>query len=139
MNLHANSRTCPHTRRLLCLRVVEEGWKVRDAAEAAGCSSRTAAQWLARSRAGDRLLCDRSSRPRLSPSRLPQQRVRAIAALRRLRITAAEIAEVLAIPLSTVSLWLLEKPAAEVRLFRRLSTGTGRDARRPTRQIHPHQ
>ena len=106
MNLHANSRTCPHTRRLLCLRVVEEGWKVRDAAEAAGCSSRTAAKWLARYRAGDRLLCDRSSRPRLSPSRLPQQRVRAIAALRRLRMTAAEIAEVLAIPFSTVSLWL---------------------------------
>jgi transposase InsO family protein len=106
MNLHADSRTCPHTGRLLCLRVVEEGWKVRDAAEAAGCSSRTAAKWLARYRAGDRLLCDRSSRPRLSPSRLPEQRVRAIAALRRLRMTAAEIAEVLAIPLSTVSLWL---------------------------------
>src|SRR5436305_15345174 len=36
----------------------------------------------------------------------PEPRVRAIEQLRRLRMTAAEIAEVLAIPLSTVSLWL---------------------------------
>jgi Integrase core domain/Homeodomain-like domain len=45
-------------------------------------------------------------RPGRSPSRLPQQRVRAIEALRRLRMTASEIAEVLGIALSTVSLWL---------------------------------
>jgi DNA-binding transcriptional ArsR family regulator len=51
-------------------------------------------------------LLDRSSRPRSSPTRLPQQRVQAIEALRRLRMTAAEIAEVLQLPLSTVSLWL---------------------------------
>jgi transposase InsO family protein len=38
--------------------------------------------------------------------RLPQQRVQAIDALRRLRMTAAEIAEALDMPLSTVSLWL---------------------------------
>jgi len=37
---------------------------------------------------------------------LPQQRVQAIEALRRMRMTAAEIAEVLDLPLSTVSLWL---------------------------------
>ena len=57
-------------------------------------------------RAGDRQLLDRSSRPQRSPSRLPQQRVDAIEALRRLRMTAAEIAEVLELPHSTVSLWL---------------------------------
>ena len=106
MNLHANSRTCPHGRLLLCRRVVEEGWQVGEAAAAAGCSVRTAAKWLARYRAGDLVLRDRSSRPRRSPRRLPQRRVHAIMALRRLRLTAAEIAEVLALPLSTVSLWL---------------------------------
>jgi transposase InsO family protein len=106
MNLHANSRTCPHTRLLLCRRVLEQGWKVEEAAEAAGCSARTAWKWIGRYRAGDRKLLDRSSRPQRSPSRLPQPRVRAIEALRRLRMTAAEIAEVLAIPLSTVSVWL---------------------------------
>jgi transposase InsO family protein len=106
MNLHANSRTCPSGRLLICRRVLEEGWTIQHAADAAGCSSRTAAKWLARYRAGDGVLCDRSSRPLRSPARLSQQRVRAIEALRRLRMTASEIAEVLGIPLSTVSLWL---------------------------------
>jgi transposase InsO family protein len=106
MKLHANHRTCPSNRRLICRRVLEEGWTLRQAAEAAGCSVRTVAKWLRRFRDGDRELLDRSSRPRRSPARLPQERVRAIEALRRLRMTAAEIAEVLALPLSTVSLWL---------------------------------
>lgn len=106
MKLHANHRTCPSSRRLICSRVLEEGWTLQQAAEAAGCSVRTAAKWLARYRAGDRLLLDRSSRPRRSPRRLPQQRVVAIERLRRVRMTAAEIAEVLELPLSTVSLWL---------------------------------
>ena len=66
----------------------------------------TASKWLSRYRDGDRALLDRSSRPKRSPARLPEQRVRAIEALRRLRLTAAEIAEVLSIPLSTVSSWL---------------------------------
>jgi transposase InsO family protein len=47
-----------------------------------------------------------SSRPLRSPRRLPHQRVVAIERLRRVRMTAAEIAEVLELPLSTVSLWL---------------------------------
>lgn len=63
MNLHANSRTCPHTRLLLCRRVLERGWSVRAAAEAAGCSERTAFKWIGRYRGGDRELGDRSSRP----------------------------------------------------------------------------
>ena len=106
MRLHGNHRTCPSSRRLICERVLAEGWTVRRAAEAAGCSERTAAKWLARFRAGDRLLLDRSSRPRRSPTRLPADRVAAIERLRRLWMTAAEIAEVLTLPLSTVSLWL---------------------------------
>ena len=106
MKLHANHRTCPSSRRLICRRVLEEGWTLQRAAEAAGCSVRTAAKWLGGYRAGDRELLDRSSRPCRSPFRLSAQRVQAIERLRRLRMTAAEIAEVLGIPLSTVSLWL---------------------------------
>jgi transposase InsO family protein len=106
MKLHANHRTCPSSRRLICGRVLAEGWTLQQAAEAAGCSVRTAAKWVARYRNGDRELIDRSSRPRRSPTRLPQARVEAIERLRRLRLTAAEIAEVLGLPLSTVSLWL---------------------------------
>jgi transposase InsO family protein len=106
MRLHANHRTCPSSRLLICRRVLEDGWTLRRAAEAAGCSVRTAAKWVGRFRAGDRELLDRSSRPRRSPARLSRQRVEAIEALRRLRMTAAEIAEVLRLPRSTVSLWL---------------------------------
>jgi transposase InsO family protein/transposase len=106
MKLHANHRTCPSSRLLICRRVLEEGWTLQQAAEAAGCSVRTAGKWLGRYRAGDRQLLDRSSRPAHCPSRLSQQRVAAIERLRRLRMTAAEIAEVLELPLSTVSLWL---------------------------------
>ena len=105
MRLHANHRTCPSSRRLICRRV-EEGWTLQEAAEAAGCSVRTAAKWVSRYRRGDQELLDRSSRPLHSPRRLPQPRVEAIERLRRLRMTAAEIAEVLELPLSTVSLWL---------------------------------
>jgi transposase InsO family protein len=106
MKLHANHRTCPSSRRLICRRVLEEDWTLQRAAEAAGCSVRTAAKWVARYRAGDRELLDRSSRPRRSPRRLPQSCVEAIERLRRVRMTAAEIAELLDLPLSTVSLWL---------------------------------
>jgi transposase InsO family protein len=106
MRLHPNHATCPNSRRLICRRVLEEGWTLQRAAEAAGCSVRTAAKWTRRFREGDLALEDRSSRPRRSPQRLPSRLVEAIEALRRLRMTAAQIAEILRIPLSTVSLWL---------------------------------
>jgi transposase InsO family protein len=106
MKLHGNHRTCPSSRRLICRRVLEEGWTLARAADAAGCSARTAAKWVKRFREGDRELVDRSSRPRRSPARLAPDRVQAIEALRRLWLTAAEIGEILRLPLSTVSLWL---------------------------------
>lgn len=107
MNLHANARSCPRSRRLLVKRIEEEGWGVIPAAEAAGISERTARKWLARWRAqGEQGLLDRSSAPRRRPTQVPAGRVEAIEALRRLRMTAAEIAEILGMALSTVSRWL---------------------------------
>lgn len=104
MRLHGNARTCPRSRRLLVRRVVDEGWALGAAAEAAGVSARTAAKWLARFRAeGEAGLVDRSSRPRSSPRQTPPDRVHAITILRRLRFTAAEISQTLRMPLSTVS------------------------------------
>src|SRR6266542_1184149 len=104
MKLHGNARTCPHTRRLMVRRVEGEGWTLTAAAEAAGVSVRTVSKWLACYRAeGEEGLLDHSSAPRSIPHRTPEERVQAIAALRRLRMTAAEIAECLRMPLSTVS------------------------------------
>jgi transposase InsO family protein len=58
---------------------------------------------VSRYRAGDRLLLDRSSAPSRVANRTSAERVAAIVKLRRLRMTAAEIAETLSMPLSTVS------------------------------------
>jgi transposase InsO family protein len=107
MKIHANARTCPNSRMLLVRRIEEENWSLMVAAEAAGISERSARKWLARWRAeGDAGLLDRSSAPKRVPSRLPADRLQAIEALRRLRMTAAEIAEILGMALSTVSRWL---------------------------------
>ncbi len=104
MKIHANARTCPKSRRLLAGRVEEQGWSVRTAAEAAGITERSAYRWLARWRAeGEAGLLDRSSAPRRIPNRTPVERVALIEKLRRLRMTAAEIAELLGMALSTVS------------------------------------
>jgi len=106
MRLHANAKTCPNSRRLMVGRVEEEGWSLAAAAEAAGVSERTAAKWVARWRAeGMAGLLDRSSAPERRPTRLAAERV-AIEALRRVRMTASEIAECLSMALSTVSRWL---------------------------------
>jgi transposase len=104
MKLHANAGLSLKGRRLLVDRVLVDRWLVAEAAEAAGVSERTACKWLARFRGeGEQGLLDRSSAPKGSPSRTPEDRVQVIAALRRLRMTGAEIAECLDMALSTVS------------------------------------
>jgi transposase InsO family protein len=105
MNLHANAKTCPNSRELLARRVIDQGWSLQRAARAAGVSTRTVAKWVARHRAGEPM-SDRSSAPRRVPSRTPKEAIEAVEKLRRLRMTAAEIAEVLGLALSTVSRWL---------------------------------
>jgi transposase InsO family protein len=105
MNLHANAKTCPNSRELLARRVTEQGWSHAQTAQAAGVSTRTAAKWVARYRAGEPM-SDRSSAPRRVPARAPRQTIDAIESLRRLRMTASEIAELLGMALSTVSRWL---------------------------------
>jgi transposase len=104
MKLHRNARTCLHQRRLIVSRVRQEGWTLAQAAEAAGVSVRTVSKYLRRFRQeGDEGLLDRASAPGTIPHRTPEDRIAAIAALRRLRLTGAEIAGVLQMPHSTVS------------------------------------
>ena len=107
MRLHGNAALSWSGRRRLARRVVVEGWTLTAAAEAAGVSVRCARRWASRYRCeGERGLHDRSSAPRRVANRTPDDRVTAIIALRRLRMTAAEIAELLAMALSTVSVIL---------------------------------
>ena len=104
MKLHANAALSWSGRRVLAERVVLGGWTLTAAAGAAGVSVRCARKWVGRYRAaGESGLLDRSSAPRRVANRTAADRVAAIVALRQLRMTAAEIAELLAMPLSTVS------------------------------------
>jgi transposase InsO family protein len=104
MNLHANAALSLKGRRELCRVVVERERTLGQAAEAAGVSVRCARKWVGRYRAeGEVGLRDQSSAPHRIPHRTSEQRVEAIAALRRLRFTGPEIAEVLGMALSTVS------------------------------------
>jgi transposase len=108
MKLHANAALSLTQRRRMVGRVVEQGWSIKAAAAAAETSAKTCGRWVSRYRAeGECGLLDRSSAPREIPHRTCPEREQLIARLRRLRMTGAEIAMVLGMPLSTVSAVLL--------------------------------
>ena len=104
MKLHANAALSWTGRRRLCELVVDDGLTVVAAAAVMGVSVRCARKWIGRYRCeGIAGLSDRSSAPRRVANRTAPERVEAIVKLRRLRFTAAEIAETLGMALSTVS------------------------------------
>ena len=103
MTLHRNARTCPESRELLARRVLDQGWTLTAAAEAAGVSVPTARKWVRRRARGESLQ-DRPSAPRRVANRTPRDRIEAVLALRRIRLTAEQIAEQLEMAPSTVSL-----------------------------------
>src|SRR3954449_2712850 len=104
MKLHANAALSLTQRRRMVLRVLEQGWSIKAAAAAAETSSQTCGKWVSRYRAGQESgLLDHSSAPDRVANRTDEQRIEAIAALRRLRFTGPEIAELLSMPVSTVS------------------------------------
>ena len=104
MKLHANAALSLNKRRVLARRIVEEGRSLTKAAEAAEVSERTAGKWARRYRSeGELGLLDRCSAPRDVHNRTDERRIALICQLRQLRMTGSEIAEVLAMPETTVS------------------------------------
>ena len=104
MKLHANAALSLTQRRRMVLRVIEQGWTMKAAAAAAETSSKTCGKWVSRYRAQrESGLLDRSSAPEHVANRTDEQRIQVIAALRRLRFTGPEIAELLEMAPSTVS------------------------------------
>jgi transposase InsO family protein len=74
------------------------------AAEAAGVSERTCTKWVTRYRSeGPAGLLDRSSAPRRVHNRTDPHLVELLVSLRRLRFTAPELADLLDMPVSTIS------------------------------------
>ena len=104
MRLHGNAELSLNKRRRLATRIQDYGWTLTKAADAAEVSVRTARKWVRRYRTeGEPGLLDRSSRPHSSPNATPERCVQLIAQLRRsTRMTGAEIAEALAMPITTV-------------------------------------
>jgi transposase len=104
MKLHRNAALSWSGRRRLVMQVVVERSTLVSAAQSAGVSVRCARKWVSRYRAeGEDGLYDRSSAPQRVANRTETTRIDAILTLRRLRFTAAEIAETLRMALSTVS------------------------------------
>ena len=135
MRLHANARLGPRGRQVMGERV-EAGWPVARAAQAAGVSGQTCRKWVARYRAeGPSGLQDRPSVAHRIPHRTHAERVEAILALRRIRFTGAQIAEILAMPPSTVSGILMR--AGLGRLGRRgLEPARRYERQRPGELVH---
>lgn len=115
MNLHRLARSCPSSRALLVERI-GAGWSVREAAQAAGVSDRTAYKWLRRHREeGVVGLADRSSRPRRCPGKTEAKREAVVLELRALRLTGPVIAHRLRMPRATVSRILRRHGQARLR------------------------
>jgi len=101
---HANAALTPRARLRLARLVIDEGWTRGEAAKMFMVSPRTAAKWADRYRAeGVAGMADRSSRPRTSPTKTPEQVKRKIVRLRwRKRVGPVQIAGQLGLPASTV-------------------------------------
>jgi transposase InsO family protein len=109
MQLHANAALSLNARRAMVTLVIEHGLSIAEAAQRFQVSQKTCRKWLSRFLAeGLDGLRDRSSAPKLVANKTPADRIEAIAALRKLRFTAEQIAEVFEMALSTVSGLLLE-------------------------------
>ena len=107
MNVHKNARLTPQGRALLVRRITEEGWRIVDAANAAGISVRQSYRWLARYRSGGAAaLADRSSAPLQCKHGIGADRVGEIERLRQQRMSGPAIACELSMPISTVGIIL---------------------------------
>jgi transposase InsO family protein/transposase len=108
MQLHANAALSLNGRRAMVESVIEHGRSIAETAERFQVSEKTCRKWRSRWLAeGPDGLRDRSSAPRTVANKTPADRIEAIAALRKLRFTGEQIAEIFDMALSTVSGLLL--------------------------------
>ena len=104
MNSHKNARLTVHGRALLVKRVLEEGLRPVEVAQAMGVSVHTVYKWLRRFREeGPEGLQNRSSQPKHCPRRTSPKLKEQVLARRRQRQTYRQIAEELNIGLTTVA------------------------------------
>lgn len=103
MGQHGSAHLTIHSRLTICRRVIEEGWTIVAAAEAADVHRHTAAKWVRRFKTeGTAGLRDRSTRPHRIPRRVAPEVVREIEELRRQRLGSHRIGWMLGLARSTV-------------------------------------
>jgi len=103
VRVHANARLVPSQRAEMAQAVLCGEMTVTEAAVVFRVSVKTVRRWVARFQAGESML-DRSSRPHRSPLATCPDRVAAIEALRRARLSQDRIGVLLAMPVSTVTI-----------------------------------
>ena len=131
---HANAPLTPLGRQRLAELIVVHRWSARRAAERFQCSPATAAKWAARYRAG-LPMTDQSSRPKHSPTRVPQRLERRIIKLRyQRRWGPHRIGYHLGVPRSTVGRVLARY---RMPLLGHLDQATGLPVRTP--QAHRYE
>ena len=137
MNIHHNARLTFRGRELLVKRIVEQGLRVEEAAQASGVSVRTAYKWLRRYRQeGITGLYDRSSRPRHCPHQTSAHRHQEIVRLRRLRRTYRQISRQLGVSQSTVGRVLQIQTALREWAYARSYRNSSQRARELPRWMH---
>jgi transposase InsO family protein len=103
MGQHGSARLSVHSRRLIAVRVLDEGWSLTAAAQAAGVCRQTATKWLDRFvQEGEAGLRDRTCRPHRCRPMVPERVVAKIRRLRTRRLGSHAIAYWLGIARSTV-------------------------------------
>lgn len=103
MNSHKHARLTPHGRALLVRRMLEEGLRAEEAAQAMGISVRTAYKWRRRYlEEGEAGLRDRGSRPTHCPHQTTPSQCERIIALRRKRRTYRDIHECTGVSMATI-------------------------------------
>lgn len=132
--VHANAALTPRARLRLAKLIVDDGWPPTAAAKMFMVSTVTARKWAARYRCeGPAGMADRSSRPRSSPNKTPQDLTRRIVRLRwRRRLGPVQIGGELGIAPSTVHAVLVR---CRLNRLSHIDRVTGEPIRR---YEHPH-
>lgn len=101
MKLHSRARTSPFQRRRIATKVASGDWTIKGSARIHGISTRTVRKWVHRAKRAEPL-ADRSSRRATSPLKISEDLKALILSMRRFRLTAQQISDVVHVPRSTV-------------------------------------
>lgn len=105
MKTHTRARTNLFQRQRMTGKVLSREWTVREAARQLETSANTVRKWRDRAKRGEPLT-DRSSRRATSPLRFSEELKTIISYMRRFRLTAQKISDIVHVPRSTVARFL---------------------------------